>query len=439
VKISVFGLGYVGCVSAACWAEQGHQVVGVDVNPLKVEMVNAGRSPMVEMGLEELLRRQVEAGRLRATTDPGEAVQASELSFLCVGTPGTRHGQLDLTAVENVARQVGQGLREKAEFHTVVLRSTVLPGTLEEVVLPLLKESSGRQADRDFGLASNPEFLREGSSIADFNHPPFTLIGQRDPAVGEQVASLYRHLQAPIIQTSVRVAEMVKYVNNCFHALKVGFANEIGNLCQALGVDSHEVLEIFCRDHKLNLGPAYLKPGFAFGGSCLIKDLRAVTYRAKQLDVETPILRAILPSNELQLQKGLELVLETGKRRVGVLGLSFKAGTDDLRESPLVALIEGLIGKGLEVRIYDRQVRLAHLVGANKAFIDEHLPHLARLMVEDLETLLATSEVIVVGNREPEFVSLLDRLASSGQIIIDLVRLAGDLTAMSERYRGICW
>lgn len=439
MKISVWGLGYVGCVSAACWAEQGHQVVGVDVNPLKVEMVNDGRSPIVEVGLEELLQRQVEAGRLRATTDPGEAVQASELSFLCVGTPGTRHGQLDLTAVENVARQVGQGLREKAGFHTVVLRSTVLPGTLEEVVLPLLEETSGRQADRDFGLASNPEFLREGSSIADFNHPPFTLIGRRDPAVGEQVASLYQHLQAPIIQTSVRVAEMVKYVNNCFHALKVGFANEIGNLCQAMGLDSHEVMAIFCQDHKLNLGPTYLKPGFAFGGSCLTKDLRAVTYRAKQLDVETPILRAILPSNELQLQKGLELVLETGKRRVGVLGLSFKAGTDDLRESPLVALVEGLIGKGLEVRIYDRQVRLAHLVGANKAFIDEHLPHLARLMVEDLETLLATSEVVVVGNREPEFAALLDRLASSGPIIIDLVRLAEDVPAMPERYRGICW
>jgi GDP-mannose 6-dehydrogenase len=436
MRLSVFGLGYVGCVSAACLADAGHEVVGVDVNELKVGIINGGRSPLVEPGIDELIARAVGEGRLRATVDCGEAVRASDVSLVCVGTPGKPNGSLDLTYVKRVCGQIGAALAERDEYHVVAVRSTMLPGTVEETVVPALEESSGKRAGRDFGVAVNPEFLREGTSIADFANPPFTVIGADDEAAAEPMRRLYAHVGAPLIVLGIREAEMVKYACNCFHAVKVTFANEIGILCKHMGVDSHEVMDVFCRDTKLNLSPYYLRPGFAFGGSCLPKDLRAVTYRAKELDAHVPMLNSVLASNRQQIERTVDLVLRTGRRNVGVLGLSFKSGTDDLRESPMVALIETLIGKGLKLAIYDRDVELARLFGANKEYIEREIPHISSLMSPDLRDVVERSEVIIVGKREDEFREL--AAADGGRFVIDLVRLF-DAGAPMSGYEGVCW
>lgn len=437
MRLSVFGLGYVGCVSAACFADEGNDVIGVDVNPTKVEIINSGKSPIVEEGINDLIAKVVKSGRLVATTDSERAIRESDLSLVCVGTPSNQNGSLHLRHVEQVCREIGAVLKTKEKRHIVVIRSTMLPGTVENTVVPALEETSGKKAVKDFGICINPEFLREGSSLKDFHAPPFTLIGADDEDTVAAVRSLYASINAPVFTTPLKTAEMVKYVCNCFHALKVSFANEIGNICKALQIDSHEVMEVFCQDTKLNLSPYYLKPGFAFGGSCLPKDLRAINYKAKELDVEVPVLSAILPSNRLQVERAVEMVTRSGKKRVGVLGFSFKAGTDDLRESPMVTLIETLIGKGFELAIYDRDVSLARLVGANKEYIEREIPHISRLMRDTIDGVLADSDAIIIGNRAEEFRGVAERLRADQQLI-DLVRLFGDRTS-NENYEGICW
>ncbi|HLL17028.1 MAG TPA: UDP-glucose/GDP-mannose dehydrogenase family protein [Pyrinomonadaceae bacterium] len=437
MRLSVFGLGYVGCVSAACFAREGHEVVGVDVNSTKVEIINGGKSPIVEAGISELIGEMVGAGRLRATTDSAEAVRDSEVSLICVGTPSHANGSLDLTYIKRVCQEIGGALEGKTERHTVVMRSTMLPGTIEGTVTPTLEVYSGKKAGRDFGVCINPEFLREGTSLKDFYAPPFTLIGADEEDTAARVRRLYSGVDAPLLVTKVKEAEMVKYACNCFHALKVSFANEIGNICKGLGIDSHDVMNVFCQDTKLNLSPYYLKPGFAFGGSCLPKDLRAINYKAKELDVETPVLGSVLQSNRRQIERAVEMILATGSRRIGVLGFSFKAGTDDLRESPMVALIETLIGKGMGLSIYDRDVSLARLFGANKEYIEREIPHISQLMRESVEEVLDNSEVIVVGNKAAEFREIEKRLRA-GQTLIDLVRISEGRTT-DETYQGICW
>jgi GDP-mannose 6-dehydrogenase len=438
MRVSVFGLGYVGSVSAASFAADGHRVVGVDVNAGKVAAINAGRSPIVEPGLEELLAQNVASGRLRATMDTADAVRDTEVSLLCVGTPSRRNGSLDYSYLERVSEQIGEAIRDKPEYHVVVVRSTVLPGTTHGVVIPALERTSGKTYGEGFGVSVNPEFLRDGTALKDFRKPPLTLVGHNHAADASGTIALYQSIDAPLMSTSIRVAEMMKYTSNTWHALKVCFANEIGNLCKKLNVDSHEVMDIFCRDEKLNLSSYYLKPGFAFGGSCLPKDVRALQYRAKELDVELPMISHILPSNRLQIQTGLEQVLETGKKKVGLLGFSFKAGTDDLRESPIVILAEALLGKGLSLSIYDQNVSLAKLVGANKEYIEQQIPHLSSLLRHTIDEVIAQSEVIVVGNRSPEFVDALGRTRPD-QIVIDLVRLPMYGALLPAEYRGICW
>lgn len=437
MKLSVFGLGYVGCVSAACFAKEEHEVWGVDVNATKVEIINSGRSPIVEAGINDLINEMVTLERLRATTDTAEAVMNSELSLICVGTPSHPNGSLDLTYVKRVCQEIGAALERKRERHTVVIRSTMLPGTIEGVVIPTLEVYSGKKVGRDLGVSINPEFLREGTSLKDFYAPPFTLIGADEEDVAASVRRLYKNIEAPLYVTGIRAAEMVKYACNCFHALKVSFANEMGNICKALGIDSHEVMEVFCQDRKLNLSPYYLKPGFAFGGSCLPKDLRAITYKAKEVDVEVPVLSSILPSNRRQVERAYEMVLATGKKRIGVLGFSFKAGTDDLRESPMVSLIEMLIGKGMQLSIYDRDVSLARLFGANKEYIEREIPHISQLMRSGIKEVTDNSDVLIIGNKAEEFREIESTLRSD-QLVIDLVRLFDNGLKQGE-YQGICW
>ncbi len=419
MNVSVFGLGYVGSVTAACLAKAGHAVVGVDVNPEKVAMINAAVPPVVEPALPELLAEVVGAGRLRATTSSAEAVAASEVSLVCVGTPSRANGQLDAEAVVRTGQRIGEALRKRAEPHTVVLRSTVLPGTAERCLVPALLAGAGGCAA--MRVAVNPEFMREGSSLADFARPPFTLVGCGDPATASLVRLLYEGVEAPFVHTTVRTAEMIKYVSNAFHALKVSFANEIGDACAALGADAHEVMRVFLMDRKLNVSDAYLRPGFAFGGSCLPKDLRALLHAARGADVSLPVLSAILPSNEAQVRRGVEAVLATRRQRIGVAGLAFKAGTDDLRESPMVALVETLIGKGCEVRILDRSVATARLMGANRRYIEEEIPHIASLMCSSVEALLAHAQVLVIGNTGDD-AALALAAARPEHVVVDLTR-----------------
>jgi GDP-mannose 6-dehydrogenase len=438
MKVSVFGLGYVGSVSAASFAMDGHEVVGVDVNADKVASVNAGKSPIVEAGLDDLLARTVAQKRLRATTDTAEAVKASDVSLLCVGTPSRKNGSLDLTYLERVCEQIGGVLRDKPSYHVVVVRSTVLPGTTHDMVIPALERTSGKTYGEGFGVSVNPEFLREGTALKDFRKPPLTLVGHNHAADASGTIALYQAIDAPLISTSIRVAEMMKYTSNAWHALKVCFANEIGNLCKRVGVDSHDVMDIFCRDEKLNLSSYYLKPGFAFGGSCLPKDVRALQYRAKEVDLELPLIQSILPSNRLQIQHALDQILDTGRKNIGLLGFSFKAGTDDLRESPIVILAEALLGKGCSLRIYDKNVAVARLVGANKEYIQKQIPHLSSLLCETVEEVIDGSEVIVVGNQSPEFGPALSRCRAD-QVVIDLVRVPVEGALLQADYQGICW
>jgi len=437
LKISIFGLGYVGSVSAACFAASGHSVVGVDVNPTKVEIINSGKSPIVEAGLEPLIAEGVKAGSLKATTDVLRAALDTDVSLICVGTPSNPNGSLDLRHVKRVSEQIGAGIKAKDTRHIVAVRSTMLPGTVANTIVPALEQESGKKAGLDFSVCINPEFLREGSSLKDFYSPPFTLIGADDELTANTVKQLYENVNAPLFVTSVRSAEMIKYACNCFHALKVSFANELGNICKTLGIDSHEVMNVFCEDKKLNLSPYYLKPGFAFGGSCLPKDLRAIKYKAKELDVETPVLSAILASNTLQIERAVDMVMRTGKKRIGVLGFSFKAGTDDLRESPMVTMIESLLGKGYKLSIYDRDVSLAKLFGANKEYIEREIPHISDLMRTSVAEVLEAADVIVIGNRAEEFLEI-EKSLKPDQVVIDLVRLFEHGT-VTGTYDGICW
>jgi GDP-mannose 6-dehydrogenase len=437
-SISVFGLGYVGCVSAACFAKEGHAVTGVDVNPAKVDMINAGKATIVEAGIGELVAEMAQSGRLRATTSVEEAVRDTAVSLVCVGTPSRANGSLDLSYVERVSEQIGAALRNKPGRHVVVIRSTVLPGTIHDVVVPALERTSGKKAGTDFGVCGNPEFLREGTSIRDFYDPPFTLVGADDPETGKVVAALYQGIEAPVHIIPVRTAEMVKYSCNCFHGLKVAFANEIGNICKVVGVDSHEVMRIFCEDRKLNISPYYLRPGYAFGGSCLPKDLRATVYNARAHDVPVPVLEATLESNRLQIEKAFNMVMATGKKRVGVLGLSFKAGTDDLRESPMVSLIERLIGKGTQLAIYDPYVTSSRLMGANREYIEREIPHIWELMRGSIREVLDASDAVIIGNSAGEFREIQGHLRTD-QPVVDLVRAFGPRTSDGASYQGICW
>ena len=437
MKISIFGLGYVGTVSAGCLAHDGHEVIGVDPVRTKVNLINSGRSPVIEAKIGEIVAAAVKAGKLRATEDQDLAIRETELSFVCVGTPSQVNGNLDVAYVRRVCELIGQSLKNKSARHTIVIRSTILPGTMHEIVIPVLEEYSGKRAGVDFGVCNNPEFLREGTAVADFNFPPKIVIGELDSASGDILATLYADLDAPLIRTDIRTAEMVKYIDNSWHALKIGFANEIGNLCKALSIDSHKAMEIFCQDKKLNISPAYLMPGFAFGGSCLPKDIRALAYKAKLHDLEMPIMSSILPSNELQVMRGLKLIMEKGHKRIGILGFSFKAGTDDLRESPMIEVIERLLGKGYDLRIYDKNVRVASLVGANRDFILNRIPHISKLMVENIDAVLNHAQTIVIGNKEPDFQTVPKRL-QDGQSLVDFVRIS-DSGSENGRYEGICW
>jgi len=437
MKISVLGLGYVGSVTAACLAKQGHEVVGADANPRKAELINSGQTPVLEPSLEEMVRDLVRDKRLRATPDTGEAVKASDLSLVCVGTPSLKSGRLDLAAVERVSREIGQAIRGRTEFHTTVVRSTVLPGTVETLVIPALEAESGKRAGEGFAVCYNPEFMREGTAVADFYAPPFTVIGASEERHAEPVASLYAGLNQPMVHTSIRLAEMLKYVCNAYHALKITFANEVGTLARAAGVDSHELMRVFCSDQKLNISRAYLEPGFAFGGSCLPKDIRSLLYHARELDLSVPVLEAVLPSNQSHLRRGLELVLSTGKKRVGVLGLSFKPDTDDLRESPMVDLVKTLLGEGCEVKIYDPKVELSAIVGANKQFIEQTIPHIGALLCSSFERVVKETEVIVLGRDPREFPGLRELLRPE-QVVVELAR-ARSLEGSPARHVGICW
>jgi len=438
-SISVFGLGYVGSVTVACLAHQGNQVIGVDTQTAKVQAFESGRSPILEARMEELVAEGHRAGRLRGTTDARAAVHDSGISFVCVGTPSLRNGKLDLSHIEHVCREIGEGLRTKDSDHLVVLRSTVLPGTTESLAIPTLEAASGRRAGVDFTVCYNPEFMREGTAVADFFEPPYTILGASDPNHLEPLRELYAWVIGQVFEVPLSVAEMVKYVSNAFHALKVGFANEVGTLCKMLGVDARKVTEIFTSDTRLNISPAYLTPGFAFGGSCLPKDLRALEYRAKELDLRLPLLETILPSNREHLERAVEMILSLGKKEIGLLGLSFKSGTDDLRESPQVQLTKRLLGEGCHVRIWDEHVSMGRLMGSNRQFIEEVIPHVGSLLSISLEEVVSAAEVVVIGAKSvPE-----ERLAAClrpEHVLIDLVN-AGRSSRLGNvsSYQGVCW
>ena len=437
MKISIFGLGYVGAVSAGCLAKDGHQVIGVDSYQNKVDLINAGTSPIVEKDIGEIIKAAVEKGDLKATTDVKEAVMGSDTSLICVGTPSQLNGSLDLKYVRKVCEEIGGVINNKDSFHVVVARSTMLPGSMWNVVIPTLEKASGKKAGEGFGVCNNPEFLREGTAVYDYFNPPKTVIGETDAKSGDILASIYEGLSAVMIRTSVEVAEMVKYTDNVWHAAKVGFANEIGNTCKELKIDSHKVMDIFCQDTKLNLSPYYMKPGFAFGGSCLPKDVRALTYKGKSLDIDLPILNALLPSNQKQIERGMNMITGKGSKKVGILGFSFKAGTDDLRESPLVEVIERLLGKGYDIRLYDKNVNIASLTGANKDYILNVIPHISNLMVQSIDDVLCHADTIVIGNGDKEFNDIRTRV-KKGQVIVDFVRIS-DAVSVDGEYDGICW
>lgn len=437
MKISVFGLGYVGAVTSGCLSTLGHSVIGVDYSKPKVALINQGNAPVIEKDLDKTISDAVDSGQLRATHDAQEAILATDISLICVGTPSRRNGDLDTSAVKSVCAEIGTALRQKSTWHSVIIRSTVLPGTIRNVVIPELERTSGKKAGTDFGVGSNPEFLREGTALDDFHSPPKTVIGVEDERTGNEIEALYSTIKAPLVRTSIEVAEMIKYSDNVWHALKVAFANEIGIICKSLDVDSHEVMDIFCQDFKLNLSGYYLKPGLSFGGSCLPKDVRALVHKARSLDLDLPLLGSILPSNERQTTRGFEMILQLGKRPVSILGMSFKAGTDDLRESPILEIIERLIGKGYDIRIFDRNVNLSKLVGANRDYLLRMIPHVSSLLVESLDEALSHGEIVVIGNGDPEFRGIAPRIRSD-QFTVDLVRI-NNYSSLDGHYDGISW
>jgi GDP-mannose 6-dehydrogenase len=437
-RISIFGLGYVGTVSLACLARDGHEMIGVDIDQGKVELLRAGQAPVVEAGIQELMRAVIRGGSVRVSDSVREAILGTDVSFICVGTPAQHNGNQDLEAITRIAQQIGTVLPQKATRHIIVVRSTVRPGTVEELIRPQLESSSGLQMGRDFSLCFQPEFLREGTSISDYDNPPLTVIGASDSFAVQTLREIFGHLPCEFVETSIRTAEMLKYACNAFHATKVSFANEIGRICQASGVDPHEVMKLLCMDRQLNISSAYLRPGFAFGGSCLPKDLKALLYLAKRRDVELPLLSSALVSNTTHIEHAIGQVLATGRRSVGLIGLSFKAGTDDLRDSPLVLMAERIIGKGLKLCIFDPQVNIARLIGANRRFIEESIPHIASLMVDDVEQLVRGAEVLIVAMKAPEVLAALEAHTRPGQLVLDLVALPGRAAGRAS-YQGVCW
>jgi GDP-mannose 6-dehydrogenase len=436
MNISIFGLGYVGCVSLGCLARNGHTVIGVDVSETKVKQINSGLATIIEKDIDHIIREEHNKCRISATTDYSKAILDTEVSIVAVGTPSSATGHLNLEYIFKVAENFGRILRAKEQFHVIVIRSTVLPGTSAKFA-DIIEEYSGKRRNVDFAMVSNPEFLREGTAVHDYYHPPLTLIGSESPEAAEKVASLYSHLPAEVVITEVKVAELMKYVNNTFHALKVSFGNEIGNICSALKIDSHKVMEIFCKDKELNISPYYFKPGFAFGGSCLPKDLKGLQTLAHDHYVKTPLIESIDKTNDLQISRAVEMIQQSKKRKLGFLGLSFKAGTDDLRNSPAVALIETLLGKGYEIAIYDKNVHLSNLTGTNKEYIDTHIPHLSRLMKSQIGELMQESEIIIVNNKEKEYIDILTNVEWSHPII-DMVRLPQEIRE-KKNYKGINW
>ncbi len=437
MRISVFGLGYVGAVTCGCLAKDGYMVVGVDVSKTKVDLINAGMSPVIEPQIGGFIKEAISSGKLRAVQNAEEAIANTDVSFISVGTPSRSNGSLDLKHVEKVCEEIGPALKNKNSYHVIVARSTMLPGSTREVIIPALERTSGKKAGVDFGVCFNPEFLREGTSVYDYYNPPKTVIGADDEKSAAVVREIYKNLPGDIFVTTIEVSEMVKYADNNFHAVKVTFANEIGQVCKQIGIDSHKVMEIFCKDTKLNLSAYYLKPGFAFGGSCLPKDIRALTYKAKMTDVEVPLLNSLLHSNQKQVQSVIKTLIGLGKKKVGVLGFSFKAGTDDLRESPLVEVIEALLGKGFKIKLYDRNVNVAKLVGANKAYIEQHIPHIAELMCDSMDEVIAHSDMVVIGNKADEFKSALDKIVPD-KLIFDLVRIDA-ARKTGGNYIGLAW
>lgn len=438
MKISIFGLGYVGAVSLACLSRDGHNVIGVDIDATKLDLIMAGKTPVVEEGMVDLMASVAASGRVTVTTDARQAVLNSEISLVCVGTPSAPNGSQDQGAILRLAEEMGHAIREKSTPHVVVFRSTLVPGTVEEVLRPIIERISGKKDGEGFYLCFQPEFLREGSSIRDYDKPPFTVVGANHAYPIERLRELFGNLPCKFVETSVRSAEMMKYCCNNFHALKITFANETARLCEALGVDPFEVMSLVCQDTQLNISPAYLKPGFAFGGSCLPKDLRATTYLAKINDVEIPMLAGIMQSNRNHLDLALQKLLATGKRKIGFIGLSFKTGTDDLRESPLVTLAEQLIGKGVQLSIYDPEVHLASLLGANRSFIEKHLPHIGQMMRAEIEEVIAESEVLVIGLSGQSVADTLANLCRPDQTLLDLVNLP-NRESIKAKLEGLCW
>lgn len=420
MKIAIFGLGYVGAVTAALLAKQGHEVTGVDLNPIKADAINQGESPVLEPGLDDIIRETTSNGRFTAVSDPDQ-VRDWDVAFICVGTPSQSNGQINATALKAVVGQIGEQVREREDFPVVAVRSTVAPHCLNTVVLPQITESAGAAPGDGYGLIGMPEFLREGTAVKDFHNPPFTIIGQSDDRAGDVIEELFDFVSSPVVRMSMGEAFLVKYASNAYHALKVAFANEIGLLCAEDGLDSHRVMEAFCMDTKLNVSKAYLRPGFAFGGSCLPKDLRELNHRARQADITTPLLNSVLPSNRAYLDACFKRVMDTGARKIGVLGFSFKAGTDDLRESPMVDLIEKLLGKGKEIAIYDSTVQLEKLTGANREFIDKMIPHVASLMKSSAMEVAEHAETIIIGNPDDEFAPIVAGLRPD-QFLIDFTR-----------------
>ena len=435
MRINIFGLGYVGCITAACLANEGHDVTGIDIDPLKVKMINNAKSPIIEPGLEEALKKARNSKKLKASTN---SISPADISIVCVGTPSNDNGSLRLDYINRVAEQIGDYLKKEKLYQVVNIRSTVLPGTIEEKIIPIIESRSKKMAGIDFGVCMNPEFMREGTSISDYYNPPFTVIGEIDRKSGKTVAELYKSINAPIFRTTIKVAEMVKYTCNTFHALKITFANEIGNVCKDLNIDSHKVMNIFCQDTKLNISSYYMKPGFAFGGSCLPKDLRALLYKAKEIDTECPVMGSILRSNSNQIERAYKLISRTGKQNIGIFGISFKAGTDDLRESPMVELAEKLIGKGYNVSIYDKEVSLAKIYGANKTYIEKMIPHISSIMKPSVQDVYDESEVIVICKNSQEIRKVCMQ-SNNKKMIVDLVRIFSNKKEIKMPYEGISW
>ena len=438
MKISIFGLGYVGAVSLGCLARDGHEVTGVDIDQVKLDLITEGQTPIIEEGMADLMSDVAKSGLVNVTQDVNAAISNSEISFICVGTPSAANGSQNQSALVRLSKQLGLAIANKDDYHIFVLRSTVTPGTLEDIMRPIIEENSGKKDGVDFDLCFQPEFLREGSSIKDYDNPPYTVIGSNSDRASNKIRNLFGHLPCEVHVCSIKTAEMLKFCCNDFHALKITFANEVGRLSQSLGVDPHEVMGLICKDTQLNISPVYLKPGFSFGGSCLPKDLRATVHMAKTRDVEVPMLAGILQSNKIHTEHAINEVLETGKRKVGMIGLSFKSGTDDLRESPMVTITEQFIGKGVELAIYDPEVNLSRLLGANKHYINESIPHIGELMVDDCEELIRNCDVLVVGLNDNALVDLIHKTVRPEQVILDLVNIPEHETLDCD-YRGVCW